>query len=278
MNVRDILLQANTHPEPTPEWAIDRVRELAVRLGARVSLGVCQVHIPRVSNWLANKLLDIDGMIAGENRKSAANADAIMEAFKTRMPADQLGETFVISCPGMVTHWELAVRARAHDLTVVPVYGHAETISVAEGLVFESGRPVLLLPEMTEPELKFDRIAIAWDGSSVAARAVSDAMPLLRQASSVAIVQITGEKDLSRAAAPGEAARNLKLHGIEAETVAVELEERDAAVTLQAYCERDGRELLVMGAFGHSRAREFVLGGVTRSVLDAPKLPILISH
>src|SRR3546814_21093218 len=79
MTVRDILLQANTHPEPTPEWSIDRVRELAARLGARVSLGVCQVHIPRVSNWLANKLLNIDGMIAGENKKSAVNADASTE-------------------------------------------------------------------------------------------------------------------------------------------------------------------------------------------------------
>src|SRR3546814_8155939 len=76
-------------------------------------------------------------------------------------------------------------------------------------------------------------------------------MPLLRQASSVAIVQITGEKDLSKAADPAEAVRNLKLHGIAAEVVAVELEERDAATTLQANCERDGRELLVMGAFGH---------------------------
>ena len=98
----------------------------------------------------------------------------------------------------------------------------AETISVAEGLVFESGRPVLLLPEVTVPELKFDRIAIAWDGSSVAARAMSDAMPLLRQASSVAIVQITGEKDLSKAAAPAEAVRNLKLHDIEAEVARLE--------------------------------------------------------
>src|SRR3546814_19366621 len=60
--------------------------------------------------------------------------------------------------------------------------------------------------------------------------------------------------------------------------MAFELEGRDASTTLQAYCERDGRELLVMDAFGHSRAREFVLGGVTRSVLDAPKLTIFISH
>src|SRR3546814_20236502 len=100
MSVGDILLQANPHPVPPPGCSIDRVRGLAARLGARVSLGVCQVHIPRVSNWLANKLLNIDGMIAGENKKSAVNADALMETFKARVPADQLGETFVINCPG----------------------------------------------------------------------------------------------------------------------------------------------------------------------------------
>lgn len=276
--MRDILLQANTHPERTPEWVFDRIAELGTRLGAKVSLGVCQVHIPPMSNWLANKLLNIDDVIAAENNKSSANANSLVESFTARVRAEQRGEIFVISCPGMVTHWELAVRARTHDLTVVPFYGHAETVSVAEGLVFETGRPVLLLPEVTRPELAFDRIAIAWDGSSVAARALSDAMPLARHASSVAIVQITGEKDLSRAAASAEVVRNLKLHGIDAEAVEVELEGRDAAATLQAYCKRDDRDLLVMGAFGQSRAREFVLGGMTRSILGGPKLPILISR
>ena len=278
MTVRDILLQANTHPEPTPNWAIGRAAELAERLGAQVSLGVCQVHIPPVSNWLANKLLNMDGIIAGENQKSAANGAALIEAFTAMIPAERLGETFTIDCPGMVTHWQLAVRARTHDLTIVPFYGHGETVSVAEGLVFETGRPVLLLPELAVPDLKFDRIAIAWDGSSVAARALAAALPLACAASSVTLVQITGEKDLSKAAAPADAVRNLKRHGIDAEAVEVALAGRDAATALQGYCEQDGRELLVMGAFGQSRAREFVLGGVTRSVLAGPKLPILLSH
>src|SRR3546814_8271205 len=129
-----------------------RFSGLAGRLGAMVCLGVCQVHNPRVSNGNANNLLNIYDMIAGENMKSTINAGALMETFNARVPADQLVETFVINCPGTVTHWQLAVLARTHDLTVVPVYGHAETISVAEGLVFESGRPVLLLPEVTVPE------------------------------------------------------------------------------------------------------------------------------
>lgn len=278
MTVRDILLQASTHPQPTPNWAIERVAELAARIGARVSLGLCRVHIPPVSNWLANTLLNMDGIIAGENKKSGDNAAALLEAFAALIPAAQRGEAFTIDCPGMVTHWQLAVRARTRDLTVVPFYGPAETASVAEGLVFETGRPVLLLPEVAAPELKFDRIAIAWDGSNVAARALFAALPLIRQANSVAIVQVTGEKDLSKAAPAGDAVRNLGLHGIEATAVEIALEERNAALALQNYCEEDGRELLVMGAFGHSRAREFVLGGVTRSVLDAPRVPTLLSH
>jgi nucleotide-binding universal stress UspA family protein len=200
----------------------------------------------------------------------------LLNSFKSTILENLLGDCIVIDCPGMVTHWQLAVRARTHDLSVVPVYGHAEAIPVAEGLVFESGRPVLLLPETAE--VKFERIAVAWDGSSVAARALSDSMPLLRRADSVTIVQITGEKDLSRAATSSDAIRNLKLHGIDAAAVDVPVEGKDAAATLQNYCVQDRRDLLVMGAFGHSRAREFVLGGVTRSILDSPELAIFISH
>lgn len=73
MSVRDILLQASTHPEPTPVWPFERTAPLAAALGAKASLGICQVHIPPVSNWLADKLMNVDGMIAGENHKSAAN-------------------------------------------------------------------------------------------------------------------------------------------------------------------------------------------------------------
>lgn len=278
MGVRDILLQANSHPEPTPDWAIDRAANLAKGLGAEMSLGVCQVHVPPVSNWLANSLLNIDGMIAGENRKSADNAEALLETFADKVPAGHRGEAFVVHCGGMVSHWQLAVKARTRDMCVVPFHGHAESAAVAEGLVFETGRPVLLLPDAAAAGSTFERIAVAWDGSRVAARALADAMPLARLARSVSIVRIMGEKDLSRAAEPADAVRHLKRHAIDAEAVDVELEDRDAAATLQSYCERDGRDLLVMGAFGHSRARQFVLGGVTRSILDAPRLPVLMSH
>lgn len=278
MSVRDILLQGSTHPDPTPDWAIECAARLAAELGAKASLGICQVYLPPVSNWLANKLMNIDDVISGENRKSAANAEAIIERFKALVPADLLGETTVIECPAVTTPWQIAIRARSHDFSIVPFFGHAETVSVAEGLVFESGRPVLLLPEADVSRLAFGRIAVAWDGSRLAARALADAMPLCRKARSVAIVRVTGEKDLSSAGTASDIVRHLALHGIDAEPYDIALEGRDVAATLQSFCERDGRELLVMGAYGQSRAREFILGGVTRSILGGPRLPILISH
>lgn len=278
MILRDVLLQASSHPEPTPDWAITWTASLAERLNLSASLGVCQVHIEPLSNWLANQLLDVDGMITGENQKSTANREALVQRFASLMPADRQGQTMVIDCPGMVTPWQLAIRARTHDLTIVPYYGHRETMAVAEGLAFESGRPVLLLPKPAQTEAKIERIALAWDGSRVAARAVADAMPLLLQASAVAVVQISGDKELPSSASLADLTRHFSLHGIAATSVQVPVDGGDTAATLQSFCERDGYDLLVMGAFGHSRVRQFVLGGVTRSVLNDPRLPILISH
>lgn len=276
--MRDILLQVNSHPEPAPDWAIHQAARLAEQFSANLSLGVCQVHIPQTSNWLANTLLKIDRIIADENRKSAANANTLAETFRAVVEPALRGDIFVIDCPATITHWRFAVKARSYDLTVIPVYGHAQTAYFAEGVVFDTGRPMLLLPELQIPDPKFGRIAIAWDGSRVAARALADAMPLLRQASSVMLVQVSGEKDLSRSTSASDALRNLTHHSVNAEMTEVAIEDDDAGMTLQSWCVRDGRDLLVMGAFGHSRAREFVLGGVTRSILDNTRLPVLMSH
>lgn len=276
--MRDILLQGNSHPEPAPDWAIHQTAKLALQLGAKLSLGVCQVHIPQASNWLANSLLKIDRIIADENRKSAANVAALAKMFAATIAPELRGDTFVIDCPVVISHWRFAVRARTYDLTVIPVYGHAQTADFAEGVVFDTGRPMLLLPEQQTPGPRFDRIAVAWDGSRVAARALADAMPLLRQGGSIVLVQITGEKDLSRSASASEALRTLRVHGVNAVSIELPIQESDAGATLQSWCMQDGRDLLIMGAFGHSRAREFLLGGVTRSILEDTRLPVLMAH
>lgn len=278
MPVRDIILQMNSYPEPTPSWALEASIALAQGYGAKLSAGMCQVHIPPVSNWLANKLINADGMIAGENLKSSENAKTLLSQFSSTVGDDLAGEALHIDCPGKVTHWQLAARACIYDLIIVPVYGHRETIAMTEGLVFESGRPVLLLPERDSASLRFDHVVIGWDGSRAAARALSDALSFCRAAKKVTVASVTKEKDLSKAAPIADVVRHLARHDITADTVEIPADGSDAGLVLQSYCERSGSDLLIMGAYGHSRVREFVLGGATRSVLEDPKLPIFLSH
>ena len=278
MTVRDVFLQAGSYPRPTPDWAFGKAEEVAALFDARVSLGVCKVRIPPMSNWLANSVLGFDSVVAGENAKSDANAEALIAAFSQTIPEDRQGEVTVLERPGSVTTWALARHARTHDLTIVPAYEQPEAATVIEGLVFETGRPVLVLPlHETEGEV-CEHVAVAWDGSRVAARALADAMPFCRQAKTVSIVQITGEKDLSDGMPVEAVIRHLALHGIAAEAEFVEMQEGGAGKTLLAHCQEEGNDLLVMGAFGHSRARQFILGGMTRSIIDTPELPVLLSH
>ena len=278
MIIRDVLLQAGSYPEPTPVWAFEKAEEIAALFDARVSLGVCKVQIPPMSNWLANSVLGFDSVVAGENQKSSDNVAALMASFFEAIPADRQGEITVVDSPGMVTPWALARRARTHDLAIVPVYGQREAASVIEGMVFESGRPVVILPQYDTAGEACEHVAVAWDGSRVAARALADAMPFCRQAKTVSIVQVTGEKDLSDGMPVEALIRHLALHGITAQQRDVVMQAGGVGVTLLAHCRDIGSDLLAMGAFGHSRARQFVLGGATRSIIDAPQLPILLSH
>lgn len=276
MPLRDIILQMNSYPEPTPGWALESAAALARRYNASLSVGVCQVHLPPVSNWLANKLLNADGMIAAENHKSAEQAKALLASFESGLDDDAKGEALLVECPGTVTHWRLANRARAYDLLVVPVYGHDQTLAMAEGLAFETGRPILLLPQVAQTG--FDHVVIGWDGSRAAARALADALWLCAEAESVTIAAVVDDKDLSPGTPVADVLRHLRRHGIEASAVQIAADGRNAGEALQAYCTEAGRDLLVMGAYGHSRVREFVLGGATRSVLEHPALPVFLSH
>lgn len=277
MALRDIILQMNSYPEPTPAWAVDNAAALAGKLGAKLSVGVCQVHIPPVSNWLANQLINAAGIIAAENQKSAENAKALLSHFSTTVDEGMRGEALLVECTGMmITYWQLARRARAYDLLVVPVYGHERTVSL-EGLTFETGRPLLLLTEGAQNG-QFDHVVVGWDGSATAARALADSLCICAAAKTVKIVVITGEKDLTPTTPASDVIRHLGRHGIAAQAIEIPAAERDAGQALQAYCMEAGSDLLVMGAYGHSRVREFVLGGATKSVLEHPTLPIFLSH
>jgi nucleotide-binding universal stress UspA family protein len=182
----------------------------------------------------------------------------------------------VADAPGM-----LARIARRFDLSVIaqpepnePRLGRL----FVEAALFESGRPVLIVPYIQTAGLKLDRVMVCWDGSRSAARAVGDAMPFLVQAKTTEIVVVSGEPAKSDELPGADIAHHLTRHGAKVEVKRIVSTEIDVANTILSSAADASVDLLVMGGYGHSRMREFILGGVTRGILASMTVPTLMSH
>jgi nucleotide-binding universal stress UspA family protein len=137
---------------------------------------------------------------------------------------------------------------------------------------------VLVVPHDFAAELAFDTVVIAWDGSMSAARAAWNAVPLLKAAKRVIVTSVTGEKDLGKAAPGTGIAKMLAAAGLKVEAVSLATGEATVAATLLKQASDISAGLVVLGAYGHARWREFVFGGVTRHMLATAKLPLLMSN
>jgi nucleotide-binding universal stress UspA family protein len=151
---------------------------------------------------------------------------------------------------------------------------------VAECVIFGSGRPTIVLPETPKIRrpLSLDVVGVAWDFSRPAARAIADAMPILERAKTVRVVTVTQEKGIDTKRSGAELMRHLAFHGIETVVEEEEAAGRSIGQALEDYTIAHDFDLLVMGAYGHSRLRDFVLGGATKAVIAHPPLPVLLSH
>jgi nucleotide-binding universal stress UspA family protein len=274
--IRDILLQLSSYPVPTPNWVFGAAAQLADRHEARLSAALCQMHIPKMSNYVADRLVGANQAIAEENRQSRENAEALARAFAEQIPEGVRGDQILIDCLRFMDGSKVAEQARAFDLAVLPVHEDSGHELVAQDLVFGSGRPVLLLPERAQPG--WERVVIGWDGGRAAARALAGALPFCRRAAEVRLVTITGEKEVGQGPGLEAMRRHLQQHGVAAELEEVDAGGWGAGIALLRHAEEKRADLLVAGAFGHSRLREFILGGATRSLIEAPGLPVLLSH
>ncbi len=172
----------------------------------------------------------------------------------------------------------LLLQARHHDLVVVSRRRSQDHLPSAliESLLLESGRPILIAPP--QPPQRIDgTMVVAWKETAESARALAFALPLLKQARKVILVNV-----LEQSADPRESlhhcARQLAWHGIVAEVAAVGDGSRPAARTLADVAAREYAELLVVGGFGHTQTRERVFGGVTRALIDHADLPVFMAH
>lgn len=178
---------------------------------------------------------------------------------------------------------DIAAEARAADLVITSsVQAHASVYRVARpgALILQTGRPVLVSPPGM-PRLKAANILIAWKDTREARRAVSDALPLLQRAQTVALVEICDNADATRAATErlSDVAKYLLRHGITARpSVGVDELDRTAAHHLLEVASRHEADLIVAGGYGHSRLQEWVFGGVTQALLSQTERAVLFSH
>jgi nucleotide-binding universal stress UspA family protein len=170
---------------------------------------------------------------------------------------------------------------RRFDLAVV---GQAEPDKatpdelIGETALFEGGRPVLFVPYIQKTGLKLGKVLVGWDGSRSAARAAADAMPFLTRAEAIEVLIVAGERGKGDEIPGADIGHHLARHGLKVDVKRIVATDTDVANTILSYVADAGADLIVMGGYGHSRLREFILGGVTRGILEAMTVPTLMSH
>jgi nucleotide-binding universal stress UspA family protein len=144
--------------------------------------------------------------------------------------------------------------------------------------LFNSGRPVLIVPYIQTQGLKLDRALLCWDGSRHAARAFADALPLLERSKNIDVITIATKENNKGEISGADIAHHLARHRLKVELKRVVAPDTDVANTILSYAADASTDLIVMGGYGHTRFREFVLGGATRGILHSMTVPTLMSH
>jgi nucleotide-binding universal stress UspA family protein len=177
---------------------------------------------------------------------------------------------------------DIAAReARTADtfVTLRPNGAAQEPEHLVERVLFGSGRHLILLPHRKAAKVAFDRILLAWNGSRESARAMAEAMPYLRNAQTVTVVVVDDEPPVERNAVEGlSAVDHLKQHDVNAVLDHARARKGDIGATLMTEAKQRKANLIVMGGYGHSRLREWLLGGTTYELLHGAQVPLLVAH
>ena len=179
----------------------------------------------------------------------------------------------------------ISLHARYCDLVVLSQYDRDRAVRAAGGdyperIAAASGTPVLIVPAFGGVPSMGQRVLVAWNGSREAGRALRDALPLLQQAAHVTLLSFdTGRLPMAQAdLADAEIGHYLARQGVAAELAVQVADDSEIGATLLSRVADSGADLLVMGCYGHSRFREMLLGGATRTVLESMTVAVLMSH
>lgn len=279
MPIKDVFLPLVGQPHGPALVAIEKCVAVAADLGARITALALEEEVferPKMMLPYDRDSADASGSSeAGDMQQllnafsnAASRAGIRAQSRSGKVPADQIGAI-------------LAEHARFSDLTLVPVKPHdSRTEGIVEAFLFGSGRPLLLCPEHLADELRpeFENVMIAWDHSARAARAVGDALPILRAASSVRVVTAAEDKTDAVIQSGTALVGHLREHGVHASFETTKGGGSSIGKVLGSWANSHGIDAIVMGAYHHSRLNEIVWGGVTKTVIGQPPCWVMISH
>ncbi|MGD9802879.1 MAG: universal stress protein [Hyphomicrobiaceae bacterium] len=225
------------------------------------------------------------GYIEAGLRTFRDEADRVRKAFEDASRGRSIVPEWRLTEPGGRSVVDCVIEeARCADLIIAgqrdSSFDFSGVLDVPERIIIESGRPVLMIPHSGRFPTIGERVTIAWNGRREATRAVFDALPLLTEAQRVRIVWVNPQSEREMAGdVPGAAiAETLARHDVKCEVSSTTSSEVGVGDILLSGVSDDSSDLLVMGAWGHSRMREFVFGGATRDILEHMTVPVLLSH
>jgi nucleotide-binding universal stress UspA family protein len=171
--------------------------------------------------------------------------------------------------------------ARLHDLNILAQPDRSnpsQTDFLCEAVLFGSGRPMLMIPYIHRGPFKSDRMLICWDGGTPAARAVHDAKPFLHKATTIDVVTVNENEDTASEVSSTALITHLARHDLSVRSHRITADTSNIHNAILSLAADNGTDLIVMGGYGHSRLREFILGGTTRGMFESLTIPALISH
>ena len=275
--IKDIVVNLSVEPsrDIAGPYAISVADAFGAHLAA-VAFSYDPIIPPTIMGGVPASFIDEQ---RAENEKAAKDAVARFDEAARRAGISFESRSMTASVAGGADTFGRI--ARRFDLSIV---GQTEPDKVApedlivEGALFDSGRPVLVVPYIQKGGLKLDRVMVCWDGSRNATRAVADAMPLLHKAKAVDVVIVANDKGKDDELPGADIAQHLARYDLAVDLKRIVATDTDVANTLLSHAADTSADFIVMGGYGHSRLREFILGGATHGILASMTVPVLMSH
>jgi nucleotide-binding universal stress UspA family protein len=279
--IKDILVHIPTERQMRP--VIDASISLASAFGAHLDALATGYVLPS-AGYVADASAGaaVAAVFEMERERAETRATKALSVFETE--ARHAGISYecrpIADIPGEAAS-SVGAAARLYDLSIVlqpDPEQHTFDNTISTEILVQAGGPVLFVPYIFRGAFRAKRIGICWDGSRLAARALKDAKPVFAQADALFAISINGGESTPMDASPEKLARHLARVGLPVSLIDLPASRSDIQPSILSLAADENLDMLVMGAYGHSRLQEGILGGVTREMVRTMTIPTLMSH